>query len=357
MSIPASLLRKPTSRSLTAVVLASACLFGLGHPAPVDAGAGGAKPTKLKFATLAPEGTPWMDAAEDTAKEVKKRTNGDVRFRFYPGGVLGDEAVILRRMKVGQIQMAGFTGVGLGEILPEARLMELPFIYHSYAELDYVRERIRPEIAKRLLDKGFVLLGWNDTGFVQLYSRSPLSTLEQFRGTKVWVWEGDPLAHSYYSSAGVKPTPLALPDVLTSLQTGLVDTVYNSALGLISLQWQTKVKYHIDLTIGNGSGAILITKKAWDGLSEDHQQILETASNKHGSKLIQTIREKNREAAETLRREGIETVAVAAEELEKFRQIGMDVSTELAGKLYDKAMFDRVMALIQEFRAQSESGK
>ncbi len=345
---------KTLARPLAAAALAAGvAAIALAIPTAVAMAGGGGADVTIKYATLAPDGTPWMKAMERLNKDIKKKTDGRVEFKFYAGGIRGDESEVLQRMEAGQLQGGGFTGIGLGEITGDARLLELPFVYDSYEEVDHVRKAMQADLVSTLDEKGFIFLGWVDTGWVHMYSRKPVKSLEEMRGTKTWVWEGDPLAHAAYTAAGVKPTPLALPDVRTSLQTGLIDTVYNSPLGLISLQWQTQVKYKLGIDIGNGTGAGLVTKSTWEKISaEDRKTVLEL-SKKHTERLSKTIRKKNGEASETLVKEGVEAVPISDADKAELRKIGQDVARELAGKLYSQENYDRVMELIAEYRAKN----
>ena len=92
----------------------------------------------IKFATLAPEGSSWMKSMRKLSDKINKATDGNVVFRFYPGGVSGDEKDVIRKIRIGQLHGAGFTGVGLGQILPEVRVLDLPFLFDSDEEIQHM---------------------------------------------------------------------------------------------------------------------------------------------------------------------------------------------------------------------------
>ncbi len=215
---------------------------------------------EIKFATLAPEGSTWMKVMRQLDAELYERTGGDLGFKIYAGGVSGDEKDVLRKIRIGQLHAGGFTGVGMGEILPEVRVLDLPFLFFNYDEVDHVIGKMEETFARRFLERGFILLGWAEVGFVHFFSKSPIHTQDDLKAHKVWMWQGDPLAQAYFRALGVPPIPLAITDVLTSLQTDLIDTVYACPLCVIALQWHTKVSYMWALPMADATGAVLMSK-------------------------------------------------------------------------------------------------
>ena len=144
-------------------------------------------------------------------------SNGEVSFRIYSGGAFGDEKDVLRKMRFGQVNSAGITGMGLGEILPEIRILELPYLFNNYNEIDYIKEKYFDRFAERFEEKGFVLLGWAEVGFVYIFTRDRVNNFDDMLKLKrMWVWEGDPLAEATFKEIGVNPIQLPLTDVFTS---------------------------------------------------------------------------------------------------------------------------------------------
>jgi TRAP-type C4-dicarboxylate transport system substrate-binding protein len=317
-----------------------------------------AKEVTIKIATLAPEGTSWMNVMQDYDKELRERTGGQVGFRFYPGGVAGDEKVVLRKMKAGQLQGGAFTGMGLGELQPWVRILEIPFLYRSYGEIDYVKSKLDERLRAEYEKKGAVVLGWAESGFAHLFSTRRLLNLDDVRGSKPWVWEGDPLAEKAFEAFGVHPTPLALPDVLTSLQTGLIDTVYVSPMASIGLQWFSKVKYMTSEPISDGQGAVLIQKSVFDKLSSDQQKALLELGKKHAERLCDIARRENKDALPTLKEKGIEVLEWAPKDVEGLAAIGEKVADALAGegegKLFPKELLEEVRGHLRDFRAKAK---
>ena len=208
-----------------------------------------AKTLVIKLATLAPEGSSWIETFNSIDKEVREKTDKQVRFKFYPGGVLGDEKDMLRKMHIGQIHGAALTSAGLSAIFNEMDVFQIPFLFESYNEIDYVLKEMDTFFRKGFDKNNYILLGWSEGGFVRLMSTTPVATLDDLRKVKVWTWADSPMTKVIFDEANVSAIPLSVPDVLVGLQTGLVDLVYAPPIGAISLQWFTKIKYMTDINL------------------------------------------------------------------------------------------------------------
>ncbi len=306
--------------------------------------------TEIKFSVLAPEGSTWVNLMKDMDKEIQTSSNGRLGFKIYAGGVSGDEKDVIRKMRINQIHAAGLTGVGLGEIVPSIRVLELPMLFKSYQEADYVKSKIRKDFETQFDQKGYVLLGWAEAGFVNIFSNKPIKSKADMQGTKWWAWEGDPLVKAMYDTLGIVPIPLALPDVLTSLQTKLIDAVYAPPLGAIALQWFTKVQYMTDLNLALSTGGLIMSKAEFAKLSPDLQNLLRSTSEKYTNKLIQAIREDNTKSVQTLKNAGIQMVAVAPADQAELQKSALEVRPKLVGKLYSQDLLNRVQGYIDEYR-------
>jgi len=311
----------------------------------------GDKKTRIKFSTLAPEGSSWMKEMRRLAEAVEQKTDGRVTFKFYPGGVSGDEKDVIRKMRVGQIHAAGFTGVGLGQILPEVRVLDLPFLFETDAEVQHVYEKLNDYFYARFEEKGYVLLGWVPVGWVHFFSGRKIVSVGDIKKTKPWMWEGDPLVEETYKALGVKPVPLSITDVLLSLQTGLLDTVYVSPQGALALQWFTKVKFMSRLRMGYATGAVLISKKKFNSLPEDCKPILKQLSKKYLKQLVQTIQRDNATSIGIMQDNGVELVAMPDEKMiREFHQAGGVARKNLVGKLFSSELLQKVLSHLLEVK-------
>ncbi len=314
--------------------------------------------TQIKFATLAPEGSTWMKVMQDYDKAVSERTNGAVEFKIYAGGVQGDEKDVLRKIRFNQLHSAGFTGVGLGEILPEVRVLDTPFLFKNKTEVDYIIDKFQKRFADNFKEKGYVLLGWAEVGFVYIYSNVPARSIEDFQGLKMWMWEGDPLAEAIFKAFKINPVPLSVTDVLTSLQTGLIDAVYASPLACVGLQWFTKTKYVLNEPMTNSIGAVLLSKRIFDRLTPEQQDIVVEEGRKHFTRLTEQTRKDNRKSYQEMLKSGMKEIKIdKAERVVEFRRIGARARRDLAGKLYGAELLRQIESALMDFREKTREKK
>lgn len=315
----------------------------------------------IKFATIAPEGSTWMNVMKEYDAAVRKESGGRLGFKFYTNGVAGDEKDVLRKIRIGQYQAAGFTGVGMGEIAPEVRILDTPFLFHDTAEIDYIYDKFTTEFSKAFEQGGFVFLGWAEAGFVYVFTQKPIYSVKDMQDVKAWMWEGDPIAQASFKVLHLAPIPLSITDVNTALQTGMINCVYSPPLAIIALQWFTKAKYMLDVPLANSSGAALISKKYFDSLPQDLQQILVKNAQIYLTKLTQLSRVDNQKAIKTLQSTGIIiTHPRSNSELSYYYQTGEEARQMLVGKLYSADLLHQVESALEQFRSggsRPSSGK
>jgi TRAP-type C4-dicarboxylate transport system substrate-binding protein len=305
----------------------------------------------VKFATLAPDGSTWMNVMNDFATAVKEQTGGKVKFKIYPGGIQGDELDVIRRIRNGQLHSAGFTGVGLGEILPEVRILDSPFLFKSHEEVDYVSKKLFDLFAQRFEEKGYILLGWAEVGFVYVFTNMPIQKRDDMAGVKMWMWEGDPIAEATFRAFNLNPIPLSITDVRTSLQTGMVDGVYTSPLACVALQWHTKVKYMLELPLADSQGAVLISKTHFEKLEPEEQTILKEISRQYFDELTNMSRQDNATSLQLIKDTGIQFTTISdPAEIARFNEVGAKARAYLVGKLYEASLLEQVETALAEFR-------
>jgi TRAP-type transport system periplasmic protein len=311
----------------------------------------GGKQHVIKFATLAPEGSSWMKQMRQLALEVSEKTQGQVKFKFYPGGVSGDEKDVIRKIRIGQLHSAGFTGVGLGDILPEVRVLDLPFLFETSEEVAYVYNAMNEYFMRAFEEKGYVLLGWVPVGWVHFFSVPKIESIEDLRLSRPWLWAGDPLVESAYQAMDVNPVPLALPDILMSLQTGMVDVVYGSPQGTLALQWFSRVKYMTSFRMGYATGGVLISKRKFNQLPEDVQSVLKSTAKNHLNKLMKIIQSENMESIQIMKENGVTlTPELSKNAKSDFLQAGVKAREQLTGKLFSNELLKKVESFIAEAR-------
>jgi TRAP-type C4-dicarboxylate transport system substrate-binding protein len=307
----------------------------------------------LKFATLAPPGTTWMNLLEEWNTQVKLKSNGRLALKFYPGGVQGDEPDVLKKMRFNQLQGGAFSGYGIGRIYSPARVMELPFLFNNTEEIDHVRNAFMKEFQKGFHDNGYELLGWMEVGFIHMFSKHPIHTMEDMRSQRVWLWQGDPIGHAFFKASGISPVPLSIIDVYTSLSTGLIDTVYAPPLAAIALQWFTKTKYISSVPLTNGMGALIVTRRFFERLPDELQTVLRETGTEAGEKLVTATRLDNAKSLDELKLRGLEFIEPGAglgeADLVKLRD---RAAADLVSSNYiPAAVFRKTRTLLEQMRA------
>jgi TRAP-type C4-dicarboxylate transport system substrate-binding protein len=307
----------------------------------------------IKFATLAPSGTTWMNLLEEWDRDLRARSNGRIGFKFYPGGVQGDEPDVLKKMRFNQLQGGAFTGYGIGRMYSPARVLELPFLFNNTDEIDFIRQQFTDEFKQGFKDNGYTLLGWMEVGFVHMFSREPIRSLEDMKTRRVWLWQGDPLGQAFFKASGISPVPLSIMDVYTSLSTGLIDTVYSPPLGAIALQWFTKTQYISSVPLTNGMGGLIVARKFYDRLPADLQTILTETGTAAGEKLIAASRIDNAESINTLKEHGLQFIEPGAGMSEP---VLVDVRDRAAAELVASEylpgpLFEKTRHLLEQYRA------
>jgi TRAP-type C4-dicarboxylate transport system substrate-binding protein len=308
---------------------------------------------ELKFATLAPDGTTWVKLLQEWADKVKTESQGRLVFKIYPGGVQGDEPDVLKKIRFGQLHGGAFTGYGIGHIYSPARILELPFLYNDINEIDYVRERLQPELDQGYRDNGFELLGWMEVGYVYFFSKRPIAKFDDLKQCRIWYWQGDPLGKAFFDASGLAPVPLSIIDVYTSLSTGMIDTVYAPPLGAIALQWFAKTRYITNVPMANGIGSLVVSSKFFEDLPQDLQTLLKRTGAETGAKLVAANRRDNEESLRLLVERGMVLVE-GDDDLKSDRIRAM--SDQAARTLMDNGYLpeetvNRVQDWLREYRA------
>lgn len=228
----------------------------------------------IKIATVAPEGSSWMNQMRAGAKEIATRTDNRVKIKFYGGGVMGNDKKVLRKMRIGQLHGGAFTASSLAERYPDIQLYGLPLLLRTQDEVNHVRATMDEEIMGGMAEAGLVCLGIASGGFANIMSAEPVRTGDDLSGQKVWVPEGDAISYAAMESLGLSPVTLPITDVLTGLQTGLIDIIGSSPVGALVLQWHTKVKYITPVPVSYLYGTLVIEKKVFDKVSAEDQAVV-----------------------------------------------------------------------------------
>jgi TRAP-type transport system periplasmic protein len=223
----------------------------------------------IKLASLAPAGSTWDIGLKQIAADWKKVSNGSVTVKIYPGGIAGDEADVIRKIRIGQIQAAGLTGIGLSRIHNGVLAIQLPMVVRTDAELTYVLEKLKPVMEQELAQRQFKVLFWMPVGWVHFFSKSPVTGPDDLRKQKLFTWAGDPDGLQTWKEAGFTPIPLAITDMMTSLQSGMVEAFSATPLSAASYQWFGLAKNMCDMKWAPLIGGLVISTPAWESIPAD----------------------------------------------------------------------------------------
>jgi TRAP-type C4-dicarboxylate transport system substrate-binding protein len=329
-------------RSVT-VLLALLLLF---------AGAGPALAQTLKIATIAPEGSSWMNDMRAGAKAIEEHTEGRVKFKFYGGGVQGNDKQVRRKMRTGQLSGGAFTSGGMNGFQKDGDLFALPMMFDSIEEARFVRSHMEGEIRARLEQAGYVNFGLAAAGFAYMMSNKSISTLADFSGQKVWTPEGDPIGYAALRALGVAPVIMPITDVMTGLQTDLLDSVTVPPVGAVVFQWHTKLKYITDLPVAYVYAAMLIDKRIFSKISTEDQAIVREVMEGIYRKFDQNGVTDNHDAFEALLESGLQLTPIDTSEVSQWRSIVLESHRKLAGEgVFDIQLLEQMQGLLDDYRA------
>jgi TRAP-type C4-dicarboxylate transport system substrate-binding protein len=304
----------------------------------------------IKLATLAPEGSSWMKTFKTLNTEVMKKTENKVQLKIYPGGVLGDEMDMLRKLKIGQIQGVALTSGGLSALFKEMDVLQIPFLFQTYDEVDATLKKMDSFFRKGFEDNGYVFLGWSEAGFIYLMSTVPIASVSDLKKAKVWVWEESPMSKAIFDEAGVKAIPLTIPDVLVGLQTGLVDVVYAPPTGAISLQWFTKVKYLTDVPLVYLAGGVVVKKDIFKQISQSSQNFISESFQQHLDQLKIITRNENRDAIKVMVKNGVKIITPSKDQIDEYKRLSNKALGHIRGQTFSNKVLDEVTSLLESYR-------
>src|SRR5689334_12374893 len=310
-----------------------------------------AENVEIRLATLAPSGSPWMEVLNKAQAEIKDKTGGRVTLKYYEGGQQGDERDFVRKIGLGQLDGAAITSVGLAMIDESIRVLELPMLFQSAEEVDYVADKMWPYFQKKFEKKGYKLNDRGEVGWVYFMSKNKVASLADLKGRKLWMWGDDQLVAAMFKKLGLNGIPLGVPEVDAGLTSGKINACYGSPVASVALQWYSKVKFMTSMPMSFAIGATVVSTKSLAKISADDQKAIEAIGKASSKKLRKVIRKANEDAKTTMTRKGITVVQTPVAMVDDFTKQAQDVWKELTGKVYSKEELDMVLKYRDEFRS------
>jgi TRAP-type transport system periplasmic protein len=348
-SRPASFLPIPRIRlaaPLAAVALALIPALAWAPEAPAQAA-----PTVIKLATLVPDGSVWDQSLKAAGAEWARGTGGRVTLRVYPGGVAGSEEDVIRKMRIGQLQAAAVTVAGLAQIDPAFKAFTVPMFFDSYPELRAVLDKMTPMLKQRLDDKGFVLLNWGHGGWVHVFAKQPVSSVADLRKLKLWVGAGDDRSQQLWKKNGFQPVAVSTTDILTGLQSGMLDAIYITPLAALSLQWFRTTPYMSEIGLAPLVGGTIVTKSAWAKLSAADQAAILASCRKLEQQLEAQVPRQDTTSVAEMQKRGLKVAPVSAAQAVEWRQTAETFAGQMRGEIVPADVMDLARRERDAYRA------
>jgi TRAP-type transport system periplasmic protein len=306
--------------------------------------------TIIRLGTLVPKGSPWHEILLNMGEEWKKASGGKIELRIYPGGEQGDEPEMVQKVRIKKLQAVALSGAGLSGIDADVTALEIPMMLSSYEELDYVREHISDRLEKGLLQHGFVVLNWGDAGWVHFFTKQPATRPDDIRRMKLCVLQGDNSTFELYRINGFNPVALAATDILTGLQTGLIDAFQSPPLFALSNQWFGGAKNMLDIPFAQLVGATVIDKEVWDKIPAPVQKEMLVSAKKAGVALREEIRKAESNSIPMMQQFGLNVVKPDPKALGEWHQLAEGIWPKLRGTIVPADLFDQVKRLRDDYR-------
>jgi TRAP-type C4-dicarboxylate transport system substrate-binding protein len=311
-----------------------------------------ANPQQLRIGSLVPKNSLYHRQLLDVAESWRTAQGAGAKYLVYPDGSQGGEAEMARRMRIGQLQGALLSVVGLREIEPSiAALQSLPLLFRNWEELDYVREKMRPAMEKKFLDKGFVVLAWGDAGWVRFFSKEAALRPDDYKRMKFFAWGSEPDQQSIMKSLGYTPVPLETTDILPAIQTGMINVVPSTPYFALATQVYNTAPHMLDINWAPIVGALVVTRKAWDSMAPNVQAALRTASDKAGAQIRIKARQEVEEAVDAMKKRGLTVNKPNPAQMKEWTDLADKLYPRIRGTMVPTDTFDDVMAHLKTYRA------
>jgi TRAP-type transport system periplasmic protein len=325
------------------LALSAVATLGLASSARAD--------EKIKLGTLAPRGSTWETLLKEMGQKWSEASGGKVKLIIYSGGTVGSEGDMVKKMRIGQLQAAALTTIGLHDITPEPQAVDVPMMIDSFQTLDFVMDRFGPQLEKTLESKGYIVIGWSDVGFVRFFSTKKMSSMKDFQAAKIFGWEGDPASVEAWRAGSFHPVVMSSTDIIPSLQTGMLDTVATVPLYAYTSRMFERAKYALDLPWAALTGATVVRKDVWDRIDPAVRTRLLEISHDYGKRITAEVRKMDTDSLKNMRAQGLEVVAPT--DVEEFRKAAAAGAAVMRGKVVPEATYDEVKRLVDAAHHQS----
>lgn len=307
---------------------------------------------QLRIGTLAPKNSLYHRQLMELGEAWRDAQGGSGKYLVFPDGSQGGETDMVRRMRIGQLQGGLLSVVGLREIEPSiAALQTMPLMFRSWEEVDYVREKLRPGMEKKFLDKGFVVLAWGDAGWVRFFSKDAGVRPDDYKKMKFFAWGAESEQQEIMKSLGYTPVPLETSDILPAIQTGMINAVPSTPYFALATQIYNTANNMLDLNWAPIVGALVVTKKSWDELTPEGQAKFREAGAKAGVHLRAKARQEVDEAVDAMKKRGLNENKPNPEQLKEWYDLAEKLYPKIRGRLVPADTYDEVVGHLKTYRS------
>lgn len=312
---------------------------------------GAAGQTRIRLATLLPRGTSQYQALERMGQQWKTDTNGAITLTIYGDGTAGSEAETIQKLRVGSLQAVTLSAASLADLDSYMGVIEkVPMLFHSLEESEYVRNRVAPELEKRLENQGFVVLFWADAGWIQVFSRQPILRPADLKNTRLLTTPGDPAEVELIKALGIKPEQRVWSEAYLGLQTGNIDELVTTPFLCLAGQFDRTAKHYLPLNYVPLVGATIISKKTWESLTAEQREAMHRAAAEAGREIQSSSRADNGKSIEAMKSRGLQVHVMTPEAEREWQQYFEAVYPQVRGKLVPADIFDEVQHILADYR-------
>lgn len=308
-----------------------------------------------KIASEVPGGSLWHKTLTEVSRELMAKTNGEVGLRIYAGGIMGSQDAVIDKMKIGQIQGATFSNTGMQSIYKDFGIVGFPLTLRNQNEYDYLVEKKGKFFEDEFKKRGYKFLCWTETGPIYIYSKKQVNTISALQNSKPYILPGDIISEMLFKECKTTPIPVQISDILTSLKTGQIDTVFSPPYALLAMQWAPSVTYATDFIITFMIGSVMVDAKMFDSMPKEYQNLMETLFREKIDVLKYNVRRDNAAAQDALKKSGIKFIEVPEEESDAFYEIGEKASKQLIEKYgFSGELYQEVKNLMIDYRKNNK---
>ena len=309
---------------------------------------------ELKIATLFPDGTETVDMLKKAGEQIEKETENRVSLRVFPGGTMGDDRAVKRRIRIGQIHGTLAQMSAVSDVNRDAQVLALPLFFRSLEEVGYVRQELDPIIREGFRNNNWEVFGPIDGGFAYVMSNQPVNTVKELGQQKIWLPSNDPASAKAARIFDVSPVELNIGSVMTSLQTGLINAYIAPPVASLTLQWHSQVQYLTNVPLIYTYGVLAIDQRHFERISDEDRARVRRILGNSIAKADERERRNNQKALQALLNQDIQVVTPSEEDMSQWRNYAQRlIDSWVEDGEVSPEIVDRAQRRLRDYRTKS----